>query len=610
MPISRLLPASLLLLLAACAGQSGMPHAAPSATPRTGVPANISPVTVGIAAINDFHGNLEPPRQSAPVPDGAGGIVSLPAGGAAYLASAIDAIRARYPNHLTVAAGDLIGASPITSALFIDEPTIGVMNRIGLDFGAVGNHEFDAGIAELRRKQTGGCQKFTAREPCQVERFAGAQFQYLAANVLTSDGQTLFPATGLRSFGAGRSKVTVGIIGMTLKDTDLLIPPDVAAKVRFADEADTANALVEKLKMQGADAVVLLIHQGGRTTGRPDPNGCEGLNADIRPILDRLDPRIDVVVSGHTHWAYVCDYAKYNPSKPFLLTSAGVWGGYVTDIALDIDPVSHKVVARRARNIVVQSEPYVAMRGPIAVDSRFPSYTARADVKDYVARYVEAARAYSLRKVGWLAGPVEKSEGTQQNTGGPLGNLIADAQLAATSGAGAQIAFMNPFGIRRSITPAADNSVTFGDIYAVQPFNNDLYTLTYSGAELKTILEQGFDAVGPEQILTPSAGFTYSYDRSRPAGQRIAAMTLNGKPVDLAADYRVTVSNFLANGGDTFSGFTKGRNRTVGPTDIAAFEAWLKPQPPRAAPLQPRAIDLQPALNQTRSTVPPGVTYR
>lgn len=592
---AHLLPAIALPLLAACATTAPLPS---------------GPVTVGIAAINDFHGNLEPPRQSALVRDTKGVVVSLPAGGAAYLASAIDSVRQHYRNHLTVAAGDLIGGSPITSALFVDEPAIGVMNLVGLDFAAIGNHEFDSGIAELRRKQAGRCDKFTPREPCQVERFAGAQFTYLAANVFTPDGKTLFPATGLRTFGTGRSKVAVGIIGMTLKGTDALIPPEVAAQVRFADEADTANALVEQLKRQGADAIVLLIHQGGRTTGSPNPNGCEGLNSDIRPVLDRLDPRIDVVVSGHTHWSYVCDYALYNPAKPFLLTSAGVWGGFVTDIALEIDPVAHKVVAKRATNIAVQSEAYTSPVKPVPIDSRFPAFAPRADVQAYVARYVEAAKTFSQRKVGWLAGPIDKSEGELQNTGGPLGNLLADAQLAATRAAGAQIAFMNAFGIRRSITPAPDHSVTFGDIYAVQPFNNDLFTLTYTGAELKAALEQGFDENGPEQILTPSAGFTYSYDRSRPVGDRIGALVLDGKPIDPGGSYRVTLNNFLANGGDTFTGFAKGRERTLGPSDIAAFEAWLKLSPPRAAPNQPRAVDLQPELNRTRSTIPPGVRYR
>ncbi|PKB19220.1 5'-nucleotidase [Novosphingobium kunmingense] len=600
MILLRRLPLFALPFLAACAAQPGVESAANA--PRT--------VTVGIAAINDFHGNLEPPRQSVLTPDGKGGLRQIPAGGAAYLASALDAVRGQYANRLTVAAGDLIGGTPITSALFVDEPAIGALSRAGLDFAAVGNHEFDVGIEELRRKQTGGCSKYTKREPCQVEKFDGARFGYLAANVFLPDGKTLFPATALRQFGKGRDRVTVGLIGMTLEDTGALIPPDVAAKVRFADEADTANALVDGLKRQGADAVVLLIHEGGRTTGNPDPNGCEGLNSAIRPILDRLDPRIDVVVSGHTHWSYVCDYAKYNAAKPFLLTSAGVWGGLVTDITLDIDPRAGRVVAKKAKNVIVQSEAYVSPQKPIPVDPALPAFAPRADVKAYVDRYVEAARAFSQRKVGWLAAPLAKSDGETQNTGGPLGKLIADAQLAATRAAGAQISFMNPFGVRRSLTPAADGSVTFGDIYAVQPFNNDLYTLTYTGAELKAILEQGFDASGPEQILTPSAGFVFEYDRARPLGDRIVAMSLDGKLIDPASSYRVTVSSFLANGGDTFTGFAKGRDKTRGAVDIDALEAWLAARPPRAGPTDAREIDRNPALNTVRSTTPPGVRYR
>lgn len=595
--IRRFLPAlAAPLLLSACAA---VPDRSAS-----------GPVTVGIIAINDFHGALEPPKQSVVAPDGGGGTVQLPAGGAAWLASAIDSVRAKYRHHLTVSAGDLIGASPITSSLFLDEPTIGAMNRIGLDFNAVGNHEFDSGVSELKRKQAGGCARFTARKPCQIEPFKGARFGFLAANVHTKDGKTLFPATALRRFGKGRGRVTIGLIGMTLQGTGALSPAEVTREVSFADEADTANALIAGLKRRGADAVVLLIHQGGRTSGTPDPNGCESLSADIRPILDRLDTRIDLVVSGHTHWAYVCDYARYNPAKPFLLTSAGLWGKQVTDISLEIDPAAHRVVAKRARNIAVQSEPYRASGGAVTIDTRFPRFAPRADVVGYVARYVAAAAEFSTRRVGALAGPAERTSGELQNTGGPLGNLIVDAQLAATRSAGAQIALMNPFGIRRSLIPAADHSLTFGDIYAVQPFNNELWTLTYTGAELKEILEQGFDATGPEQILAPSAGFAYSYDRGRPVGDRIVAMTLDGAAIDPAKSYRVTVVSFLANGGDEYSAFTKGRDRTVGTTDIAALEAWLKADPPRAAPPESRATDLRPDLNTLRSTAPPGTKYR
>ena len=583
------------LLLSACATTSGT-------APRT--------VTVGIAAINDFHGALEPPKQSVPAPDGKGGIVTVPSGGVAWLASAIDSVRAKYPNHLTVSAGDLIGGTPITSALFLDEPAVTAMNMIGLEFSAVGNHEFDSGIEELQRKQTGGCAQHTARKPCQVEPFKGARFGFLAGNTLRGDGTTLFPATAMRSFGKGRGRVKVGLIGLTLKATDGLIPTNVARQVRFTDEADSANAAAARLRAEGAGAVVLLIHQGSYTGGEPDPNACEGLRSNLPQILDRLDTTIDVVVSGHTHWAYVCDYAKYNPAKPFLLTSAGLWGKLVTDITLQIDPATRRVFSKQAHNVIVQSPGYRASASQIDPTDIYPKFAPRPDVAAYVDRYVKAAAEFSQRKIGTIAGPLERLDGALSNTGGPLGNLIADAQLGATLGAGAEISFMNPFGIRRSLNAAPDGSVTFGDIYQVQPFNNELVTLTLTGADIKEVLEQGFDTNGPEQVLTPSQGFSFTYDRSQPIGSRISEMALNGAAIDPAKDYRVTVSMFLANGGDSFDQFQKGRNRTIGVMDIAALEAWLQAVPPRKAPSEPRHKDLHPELNPNYRPTPPGQKYR
>lgn len=588
------------LALAACASA---PHPArTAAAPAT--------VTVGIAAFNDFHGNLEPPRQAAMLPDGQGGTLSVPAGGAAYLASAVKAVRGQYPNHLTISAGDLMGSSPLASALFLDEPAVEVMNRIGLDFNAVGNHEFDYGVPELRRKQTGGCAQFHERKPCQLEPFRGAQFGFLAANTLTADGQTLFPATAIRSFGTGKQAVKIGLIGMTLKGTSDLTSSAVNREVHFLDEADTANRLVEQLKGQGADAVVLVIHEGGRTTGAPDPNGCAALNGGIRPILDRLDTRVDLVISGHTHWSYVCDYAQYNKDKPFLLTSAGLWGEYVTDIALEIDPATHKVVARRAKNVVVQAESYTSPLRRVEVSDKLPRVAPDPEIAAYVSRYVEASKAYVARRVGWLAEPLEKTEGEAWGTGGRLGNLIADAQLEAARSAGAQIACTNPFGIRRSLLTQPDHSVTFGDLYLVQPFNSELITVTLTGAELKEAMEQQLDADAPEQLLACSAGFIQTIDRSRPIGSRVVSMTLDGAPIDPAKSYRVTVNSYLANGGDSFAAFVKGRDRVVGTTDIAALEAYLKPDNPmRNASREVRVKDLRPDLKTNNLKAPPGITY-
>lgn len=568
-------------LLSGCAApQAGGAMVSPPPLP-------VAPVEVAVLAFNDFHGTLEPPHQSVGMPDGQGGTAQVPAGGAAWLASALDALRAKHPNSLTVAAGDLISASPLASSLFLDEPSVETLSRIGLDYAAVGNHEFDRGTKELLRMQTGGCDKLTVREPCQLERFAGARYHYLAASTLTASGTPLFPASGIRSFGS----VKVGVIGLTLRGTPMLVNPAGIADVTFADEADTINAEVPKLKAKGADAIVVLIHQGGKQTGAPDPNGCGGFAGEIEPILARMSSEVDVVVSGHTHADYICELPTSDPARKVLLTSAGLYGKELTEITLTIDPAAHRVIARSARNLIVQSQPFNSAKGPVALSPLVPAYAPRADIAAYVQRYVDAAKSFATRPVGKLSGPADRGEAPAGSTGGPLAHLIADAQLAATRSAGAQIAFMNPYGVRAALVPAADGSVTFGDIYLVQPFGNALVTETLTGAEIKAVLEQGFDANGPEQVLAPSAGFVFRYDRRQPEGSRVTAITLNGKPLDPAASYRVTVNGFLALGGDGFTVFKAGRDTVTGPTDIDAFEGLFRSKTVVEVPRDVRTID-------------------
>lgn len=565
MTLRKLIPLLSSLLLCACAGPLASRGEAEA-------------VSVGIVAINDFHGSLEQPKQTLALPDGAGGTLRVPAGGAAWLASAIDDIRSKYANTLTVSAGDLIGASQLASSLFLDEPAIGVMNRIGLEFNAVGNHEFDRGRAELLRMQEGGCARHTPREPCRLERFGGARFRFLAASTAKEDGSTLFPATALKRFGRGRREVTVGLIGLTLRNTPVLVSPGGIAGLRFGDEAEAINAALPHLKAQGAAAVVVLIHEGGRPRPGSGPSDCEGLTGDITGILDRLTPGVDVVVSGHTHAAYVCEY------KGMLLTSAGSHGQLVTDIELRIDPAARRVTSRRAGNVIVRSPPFEGSTDALLGSAAVPRFEPRADVAGYVARYAAAAAREGDRPVGRLAAPAARREHGDVDFGGPLGNLIADAQLAATRAAGAQIAFMNPFGIRAPIVPLEGGRVTFGMIYTAQPFDNQLVTQTLTGAQIKGLLEESFADSGTEQFLTPSQGFAYRVDRTAPARTRVSAMMLDGSPLDLATSYRVTTNSFLAGGGDGFSTLTRGRERVVGVTDIEALEAWLKAVPVREVP--------------------------
>jgi 5'-nucleotidase len=553
------------LALAGCATAPAVPVIAPLT----------QPTEVQILAINDFHGNLEPPKLfiEAPGPDGTP--VKVPAGGITHLATAAKTLRAGHPYTITVSAGDMIGASPLVSALYLDEPTIAAMNLVGVSLNAVGNHEFDKGTRELTRMQRGGCEKYTSRQPCALEPFAGASFPFLAANVVTADGSTLFPGTAIREFGP----VKIGFIGMTLKETGTIVTPAGVAGVTFADEAATANALVPQLKAQGADAIVILLHQGGQTTGGYNDKSCPNLTGDILPILAKLDPAIDVVISGHTHRSYICELPRTG-AHPLLLTSAGSYGTLISDIRLTFSPDRH-VVAQRADNIIIQGEPYSTALGTVPIVSSYPVYAPDPAVGAIVSRYVAAAAPHANRVVGRLSGPVTKAMTPDRENS--AGEFLSDAALFGGRGAGAQIAFTNQGGIRADLVPAADGSVTYGQIFSVQPFGNDLIVLTLTGAQLKALLEQEFasatNTVQKPIMLLPSEGFFYSYDTRRAAGDRIVEMRLNGKPIDPAARYRVAVGSFLATGGDNFSVFKQGADVTDVGIDLDATEAYLKTNP-------------------------------
>ena len=555
MNLRKLIPLAAAFALGACATVRDAPG---------------EPVTVKIVGLNDFHGNLEPLARPIGLTGEDGATHEVRAGGAAYLASAVARHRQGGDHSLVIAAGDLIGASPLVSSLFLDEPTVGAMNRLGLDFNAVGNHEFDRGWRELKRIQDGGCEKFGLREPCAVEPdFGGADFAFLAANVVTESGETLFPGSAIRRFGSGDGAVSVGVIGLTLEDTPTLVTPSGVAGLTFGDEAEAINALVPQLERDGADAIVVAIHQGLAPGPGTPFSGCGAIAGPLREVLERLDPRVDLVISGHTHRSYVCDFAAVDPARGFTVTSAGYGGSMLTDIALTIDPAANAVTGVTAHNVVVQN---AAANGE-AADPAFATFEPDPEIAAYVARYAAAAHDAESRPVGKISGPAPDPGPATEETS--LGNLIADAQLFATRDAGAQIALMNNSGVRAAILPAEDGTVTFGDIYAAQPFGNALVTKTFTGAQLLALLEQQFDEEGFVQTFSVSEGFALRYDMARPSGSRVVSATLEGVPIDPAANYRVTMNSFLAAGGDTFTVFAQGTDAVTGPIDLDAMEAYL-----------------------------------
>jgi 5'-nucleotidase len=581
--------AALFLCLALAACSTPEPPAAPPAVVRTGhveTRAVEGPLKVKLIAFNDFHGNLQPPASGIRAPEGGKSPdetpddVAVPAGGVARFATLIKQLAAQNRNHVITSSGDMIGASPLVSALFLDEPTIEAMNAIGVDFNSVGNHEFDRGIDELKRKQTGGCASYVASfKPCAAGHgFEGAKFQYLAANVIDRrTGEPIFPAYGIKTFEG----VKIGFIGLTLKGTDQIVDPAGIASVEFKDEASTINARAAELKAQGVHTLVVLIHEGGYSKQRYHEKACPGLTGDILPILDKLDPDIDVVASAHTHQPYVCTY------RDFLLTSAASYGRIVTDIDLDIDRTTGRVLKKAAINRIVASDAY----GEYKTHDGYPLLTPDPAMTAHVASYVDRAAPFANRMIGRATTALTNKE----DDGGQsqLGMLIADADLFTTKKVGAQIAFLNPGSVRAPINPVA-GSVTYGLLFATEPFGNNLITLTLTGAELKAVLEQQWLPTRQKpQILQVSQGFTYAFDATRPIGSRVIAssMKLDGKPIRPGTSYRVTINSFMASGGDGFTLFTAGRDKVTGMIDVDAAEAYFKARSPLSPPKSRRVAN-------------------
>ncbi len=601
-------------------------------------PAPVATISVKIIALNDFHGALQSPGRfgaSAHAPE-------RPAvGGADALAAWVALLKARNPDHVVVGGGDLVGASPLASALFFDEPAVEVLNHIGMELSAVGNHEFDKGAGELKRLQRGGCRiTHGLPDPNSCKglgskapgAFDGARFQWLAANVIeTATGRPLLPPYAVKSFEG----IPIAFIGMTLHGTPGIVSPAGVAGLAFRDEADTVDALVPQLHAQGIQAIVVLVHQGGvqPASGANDINGCdaalhdaEGNDSEIGRIVRRLDDAVDLVISAHTHAAYNCSPNAVGPGRATGLpnrtgrlvpvTSASAFGRVLTDIDLTLDTQTRRVLAVSPTNRLVDRD-----------DPRIAQAMAGAPaVSDIVQDYAALAAPLAGRVVGRLAAalPATPNDAGEQ----PAGRLIADSQLRATQApalAGAQIAFMNPGGIRAPgfVPPAgatAPFALGYGAAFTVQPFGNSLVTLTLTSAQIKALLEQQFAGCGGQSAdrpLQPSNGLRVTWRAGAPACARIVDVTFvptdvaawppvatgprveivkDGAVPDPARAWRVTVNSYLAGGGDGFSTLTAGTNRIGGPQDIDALAAYLAASLAPNAPYDPSL----PALGEPR----------
>ena len=547
-----------------------------------------------IIAFNDFHGNLESPGKFRADPQSP----LVPVGGVDYLAGYIAHLKSENPTNTVVSAGDLTGASPLVSGLFQDEGTIETMDRMGLELNAVGNHEFDKGLTELRRKQRGGCfpGDHNTCEGAAVGTpvpFEGAKFQYLAANVYdTATGKTIFPGYAIKTWNG----VKVAFIGLTLKDTPTIVITKNVAGLRFTDEADAINAIVHKLQPQGVKIFVVLIHQGGMQPEKDtaDINSCGLKGSPIEAVVSRLDDAVDLVLSAHTHQAYVCELPN-NAGRKIPVTQALSFGRMVTDVDMTIDPHTRRATSIMARNILV--------------DRTNPAIQPDLALRQIVAGYSKLAAPIVDRVVGAVTADIPKAINSAGESA--MGDLIADAQLEATRAAPAraQIAVTNEGGVRAGLpfvsgapgVPAG--KITFGELVTAQPFGNDLVTMTLTGEQIHTLLEEQFKgcALGakpgddvPEnnRPLQLSAGFSYVWRQDAPPCHKVDSRTiwLNGAPVVPTARYRVTVNSLLAEGGEQLYVLKQGTDRVFGVQDLGAMMAYFTRhpavQPPRAGRIQ------------------------
>jgi len=531
-----------------------------------------STTDVRLIAFNDFHGNLQPPAGSSgrvTLPDG----TSVNAGGGAYLATHVKQLRAQVRNSVVLSAGDNVGASPLDSALFHDEPTMDLLNELGVSASVIGNHELDEGYRELQRMQFGGCHP---TDGCQFHSsYPGVKFPLLGANITFDNGlPAALPFTVTVSGG-----VPIGVIGVTLKDLPLVVTPEAIKGLKFGDEVKAINQTSRLLDVLGIKTQVVLLHQGDNTEGG-GPDDCRTVPGAATAIAKAASPSVDVIFTGHSHQQYNC-VIDDPAGNPRTVIQGASFGRLLSVVDLKVD--------KRTRDVVRSA---TTAHNEIVTRDVTPDPAAKALVDEATTKAAPIAN----KPVGSITTDLVRAQPPSGESA--LGDVIADAQLASTASNSAQIAMTNPGGIRTDLTFAGsaagegDGVVTYGEAFAVQPFSNIMQTMTLTGAQLKTVLEQQWqpkpDGSVQVNMLQISSTLHYTWSQAAPVGSKVSNITVAGQPVTDAATYRVSVNNFIAAGGDGFAELKNGTDIAGGPVDLDAFTSYLTANPNLAPPAADR----------------------
>lgn len=523
-------------------------------------------VSVRLLAFNDLHGSLRPPegvRSEIRQADGS----LTPAGGAAYLAAYVTQLRSQATNSLLYSVGDNWGSSALESAMFNDEPTVELLNRMKIDASAIGNHELDKGLAEFRRMQSGGC---SAVDACTFSpSFDGANFPLMAANMTYTNGTpATLPFTVNMVDG-----IPLGVIAISPANTSQIVTPGGIADLQFGDEVEAINRTADVLDFFGVKAITVLLHRGDEPAVEGGPNDCNVESGPARDIALRASPKVDVIFTADSHQQYNCEFP--DPAGNPRVVMQGASHGRIVSVAdVTIDRNTRKVVRDQtsAFNQIVTHD--------ISPDP---------DIQPLADRAWSEASESAQRPVGTITADLTRDRVPSGES--TLGNLVADAQLAAGSTRGAQLALTNPGGMREDLDFGTSGQVTYRQAYGVQPFGNSLEVLSVTGAVLKDALEQQFqidlDGTATERILSPSAGFTYAMDRRAAPGSRISEMRLNGQDIAPDGVYSVVVNKFLAEGGDGFTALKNSTQMTGAGNDLDALTALFA----AGSPVSPPATD-------------------
>ena len=521
-------------------------------------PATREPVEINLVALNDFHGYLQPGTFSYSDPQNQDAVITVQAGGVATLGGLLNELRQDDPHLLFVGVGDLIGASPPISAIWADEPTLEAMALLDMRLSSLGNHELDEGKAELLRQINGGCDSPRPEKACQWRAdYTGTSFPYIAANLIdTETGNTLVAPYVIEQVRG----VKIAFVGAQVEDLASVVAASSMQGIRVDDEAEAINRVVPEIKRKGADIVVAVVHQGGNTLASFNQPGCTDLEGDIVDIVERLDPAVDLVLSAHTHEAYLCTVGT------IPVTQAGSYGRLVTHLTLVFEPAGKTLLDVQARNLIVDPQRYP------------PDPKLLAWQTDIEAR----SRSILERPVARIGAPMITRMPNRAGESA-MGDLVADAQLAATEPWGAQIALMNSGGIRADLVVKDEEPLNYSQVAAVHPFKGTLQIISLTGAQIKSLLEQQWQSDGPGSFkpLQISHTFSYRWDGSQPRGQRILAdsLRLNGEPILPTESYRIAVNAFLADGGDNFSVFTEASDRKdTGLPDLKVLIDYLVAQ--------------------------------